>query len=82
MKNIIRNGKSLLVVLLFSLLTIGAYADTTPPPPPGGAGANNTNGGNNQLGGGTPVGGGIFVLLSLALGYGGKKFYDFRKKDE
>jgi len=80
MKKIVRNGKNLLVVLLFSMLTMGAYADSAPPPPPGGAGATNTNGGNNQLGGGTPVGGGLFILLSLALGYGGKKFYNFRKK--
>jgi hypothetical protein len=31
-------------------------------------------------GGGAPIGGGLLILLSLAVGYGTKKIYDIRKK--
>ena len=31
-------------------------------------------------GGGAPIGGGMLILLSLALGYGAKKFYEIRRK--
>ena len=40
----------------------------------GGAGANPVGGG------GAPIGGGLLILLSLAIGYGSKKIYDARKK--
>jgi len=36
--------------------------------------------GNNPVGGGAPIGGGLLILLSLAIGYGSKKIYDARKK--
>ncbi len=81
-KNIIRNGKKLLVVLVFSALTFGGFAQTEPPPPPGGGGSSNTNNAENQLGGKAHIGGGVLILLTLALGYGGKRFYDLRKKTE
>jgi hypothetical protein len=35
---------------------------------------------NNPVGGGAPIGGGLLILLSLAIGYGSKKIYDARKK--
>ena len=81
-RNIIKHGKKLLVVLMFTGLTFGGYAQTDPPPPPGGGGSTNTNNADNQLGGKAHVGGGILILLTLALGYGGKRFYDLRKKAE
>ncbi len=80
MKNILKNGKKLLVVLMFSGLTFGAFAQTDPPPPPGGGGSGNTNTVNNQLGGSAHIGGGILILLTLAMGYGGKRFYEYHKK--
>ena len=80
MKNIFKNGKKLLVVLMFSGLTFGAFAQTDPPPPPGGGESTNTNTADNQLGGKAHIGGGVLILLTLAMGYGGKRFYDFRKK--
>ncbi|MCB0821642.1 MAG: hypothetical protein KDC09_03045 [Bacteroidales bacterium] len=39
----------------------------------GGAGA-------NSVGGGAPIGGGLLIMISLAIGYGTKKIYDARKK--
>jgi len=82
MRNIITNGKKLLVVLMFSGLTFGGFAQTDPPPPPGGGGTSNTNTVDNQLGGKAHIGGGVLILLTLALAYGGKRFYDLRKKVE
>ena len=81
-RNIIRNGKKLLVALMFTVMTFGAFAQNDPPPPPGGGGTSNTNNGSNQLGGAAHIGGGVLILLTLALGYGGKRFYDLRKKAE
>lgn len=34
----------------------------------------------NPVGGASPIGGGLIILLSLAIGYGSKKIYDARKK--
>ncbi|MBN2175837.1 MAG: hypothetical protein JW731_17030 [Bacteroidales bacterium] len=40
------------------------------------------NGGEGAypVGGGAPIGGGLLILLSLAIGYGSKKIYEARKK--
>ena len=81
-KNIIKNGKKLLVILVFSILTFGGFAQTDPPPPPGGGGTTNTNTSANQLGGAAHIGGGVLILIALAVGYGGKRFYELQKKDE
>ncbi len=80
MRNIIKSGKKLLVILTFSALTYGGYAQTEPPPPPGGDGSTNTNDADNQLGGKAHVGGGIMILLTLAVAYGGKRFYELHKE--
>ncbi len=82
MRNTITSGKKLLVVLMFSGMTFGGFAQTDPPPPPGGGGTSNTNTVDNQLGGKAHIGGGVLILLTLALGYAGKRFYDLRKKAE
>ena len=80
MRNIIKSGKKLLVILTFSALTYGGYAQTEPPPPPGGGSSSNTNNAENQLGGKAHVGGGIMILLTLAVAYGGKRFYELHKE--
>jgi len=68
--------------MMFLALTLGVFADS-PPPPPGGAGTTNTNKGNNQLaGGGAPIGSGLFILVTLAFGYGAKRAYSMRKSEE
>jgi len=83
MKNIINYGKKIMIILMFSLLTSGvAFAQNDPPPPPGGGGTGNTNTVDNQLGGKAHVGGGVLILLTLALAYGGKRFYDYRKNEK
>jgi hypothetical protein len=36
--------------------------------------------GQYPVGGGAPIGGGLLIMLSLAVGYGTRKIYEIRKK--
>ena len=74
-----RNMKTLKRFLLFILFVCAASISMaqTPPHPNGGS---NPNAGNTPVGGGAPIGGGLLILISLSLGYGVKKIYDFRRK--
>jgi len=66
------------IVLIAVLLTVLSFSSTlsaqSPPHPNGGS---NPGGGNTAVGGnaGAPVGNGTFILLALALAYGGRKAY-------
>lgn len=81
MKNMIIQGKKLLITLMLSGMTFVAFSQGGPPPPPGdSSGGNSNNTENNQLGGSAHVGGGVLILLSLAMAYGGRRFYEFRKE--
>jgi len=65
------------VVLVFAFSALSAQF---PPPPNGGSGA--PSGGSTPVGGGgAPIGSGIVLLIAMAAGYGGKKVYDFKKKE-
>jgi hypothetical protein len=81
--NIMKTFKKVLSTLLFlitiTLLTINPLSaqNGDPPPPPGEHGQN----GNQPPGGGAPIAGGIGILLALGAVYGGKKVWDFRKKE-
>ncbi len=63
----------ILFVLTFSLLfwASDTFAQSNPPADHGTTA--------NQSGGGAPIGGGLFILLSLGVAYGGKKLYDKRE---
>jgi len=65
--------KILISGLFFIFLSLGVFAQ--PDPPDG-------HGGDTDVpaGGGAALSGGIFLLLALGAGYGGKKVYDMRKK--
>ena len=78
-KNTINKSKKIFLVLLLSGITIAGLAQD-PPPPPGGDGSENTNTGSNQLGGAAHVGGGVLILLTLAVAYGGRRIYELRKE--
>ncbi len=72
--------KTFILLITITLLTINPsplYAQEPPPPPPPGH-----NSGGNIPGGGAPIGGGVFILLTLGFGYGAKKMYNFRKKKD
>jgi hypothetical protein len=61
--------------LLMCIHTSSIAQPGGPPPPPGGG----HGGTGNEPAPGAPIGEGIFLLISLAGLYGGKKVYDIRK---
>lgn len=77
-QNTIRRSKKILFVMLLSIISLGAFAQD-PPPPPGEDGGGNPADSGNQLGGAAHVGGGVLILFSLALAYGGRYLYLIRK---
>lgn len=81
-KNIFQQVRKFLLIAAFALFSVVAFGQNPPPPPGGGTGSGNNGG--NQLGGNAHIGGGILILLSMGLAYGGKRIYDLRnvKKEE
>jgi hypothetical protein len=73
-KNVLKGFLTVALVLVAAVFT-GAYADGFPPPPPGGHQQN-----GDIPGGDAPLGGGLAMLLTMAIGYGSKKVFDARKK--
>ena len=71
MKKVIQILAIVLVVLVPMILA----AQPQPWDPTYGGGA-----GVSPVGGGAPIGGGLLIMLSLAIGYGTKKLYTARKK--
>ena len=74
MKTIKHNYIKIITVVVLTFAALPLLADAPPPPPPG----HGTTG--NVPGGGAPIGGGLFILLGLGAAYGGKKIYDYNKK--
>ena len=71
-----KKAKFIFTGLIILFLSFGLMAQTDPPDPPG------EHGGDVDVPGRAPIGGGIFILLSLGAAYGGKKVFDFRNKEE
>jgi hypothetical protein len=65
----------ILAILFVILVPVILSAQPQPWDPTVGGGE-----GLNPVGGGAPIGGGLLILLSLAIGYGSKKIYEARKK--
>ena len=68
-----------LLVIGMLVMTSAAVFAQNPPDPNGGA---DPGSGNTPVGGRATVSGGIFLLLALGAGYGGKKVYDMRKRKQ
>jgi len=69
--------KSIQRLILAALLSLTYSASAQPPDPNDG-----TNTQDNKVnGGGAPIGGGLLILLSLGVGYGGKKIYEMRNSN-
>ncbi len=66
-----------IVLIIMVPMIIAAQPQPWDPGIGGGAGGNSVGGGP---GGGAPIGGGLLIMLSLAIGYGAKKIYNARKK--
>jgi hypothetical protein len=68
-------NKKLIIAFIFSFVfSMSNFAQTDPPDPPG------THGSDEDQQGRAPIGGGVFILLGLGVGYGSKKLYDMRKE--
>ena len=65
----------ILVLLLIILVPVILTAQPHPYDPSIGGGT-----GGTPAGGGAPISGGLLILLSMAIGYGTRKFYQLRKK--
>lgn len=65
----------ILVILLVLLVPVILSAQPLPYDPGIGGGA-----GSQPVGGGAPIGGGLLIMLSLAIGYGTKKIYSIRRR--
>jgi len=79
MKKLIFN----LLVMIFTFVFVNASYAQGPPSPPGIA--NGTPGSGDiisQNGGGAPIGGGLFILLSLGAAYGGKRLFKLNNEEE
>jgi len=63
-----------IVFLIFILPFISVGQGNVPPPP------DNHGESGDQENGSAPIGGGIAMLLTMGAAYGGKKYYDYRKK--
>ncbi len=75
-KNMIQQVKRLILIAVFALFTVVAFAQG--PGDPGG----DPSGESPPIGagGGAHLGGGILILLTLGLAYGGKRLYDLKKE--
>jgi len=71
-----KNVFQILVILFVLLVPVILSAQ---PLPYGGDGFGGGEG-VTPTGGAAPIGGGLLIMLSLAIGYGTKKIYDARKK--
>ena len=69
-----RKSIQILVLLLIILVPVILTAQPHPYDPSIGGGT------GNPTGGAAPIGGGLLILLSMAIGYGASKFYNLRKK--
>ena len=60
------------------IIAVNGAISQTPPDPP----SNPTGDGSTPVGddGGAPIGGGVAMLLAMGAAYGGKKYYDYRRK--
>lgn len=75
-----RNLKILLIAALLTTAPVLLMAQT-PPHPNGGSGPTGTN---QTVGStaGAPVGNGMFILLTLAMAYAGRKIYELKTTEE
>ena len=74
----IRNIFTISILLVAATFYSNTVLASDPPDPPQGE-----HGGDGDLppGGGAPIGGGTFILMGLAVAYGGKKYHEITNKE-
>jgi len=65
-------------ILVMLLLGFTAFCHGQQAPPP----QDDNPAGGTPMGGSAPIGGGVAMLMAMGVAYGGKKYYDYRKKTE
>jgi hypothetical protein len=73
--------KALQYTFLIAFFFLSSVISLQAQPHPGKDSGNNNVGGN-RIGNGAPVGNGTFILLVLAIAYGGRKMYQTRATEE
>jgi len=71
-----KNLKLILAGTIVLFLSFGMMAQTDPPDPPG------EHGSDQDQHAGAPLSGGLLILLSAGLAYGGKKLYALKKENK
>jgi hypothetical protein len=77
MKTSVKRGITGLLAFFFSMMVLVSFGDEPSPPPRGGHGMD-----GNQGGADAPIGNGLYVLVSLALLYGGRTITKVAKRRE
>ena len=71
-----KNIKLIVTGIFILFLSVGIMAQTDPPDPPA------DHGGDVDVPGRAPISGGVLILLTAGLAYGGKKVYNLVKENE
>ncbi|MCF8334801.1 MAG: hypothetical protein K9I47_11680 [Bacteroidales bacterium] len=65
---------NIIAALLITTLPLISFGQDVPPPPESHGET------TDQAPRGAPIGGGVAMLIAMGAAYGGKKYYDYRKK--
>ncbi len=65
---------NIIAAFLITILPLISFGQDVPPPPA------NHGETDDQEPRGAPIGGGVAMLVAMGAAYGGKKYYDYRKK--
>jgi hypothetical protein len=66
------------IIAVFAMMVLPLMSIGQVPPPPNQHGETTNQAPGTQ--GGAPLGGGMAMLLAMGAAYGGKRYYDYRKK--
>ena len=75
-----KNLKNIILSLVFVFAASYSMAQSGPSDPPGGGAGSQS--GNPPVGGNAHIGGGLCILLTIGLAYGGRKLYSLMSEKE
>ncbi|MGM0532065.1 MAG: PID-CTERM protein-sorting domain-containing protein [Bacteroidota bacterium] len=80
-KKLISTFLAIFLAFFMSTTVLAQDSRSAPPPPPDDPSSPTSGSSNGPVGKGAPIGGGMGILLALGAAYGGKKFYDYKKRN-